>query len=166
MTSKIVTVSLQSPREFLYDDESKATAGTRWSKWIRDFETFIVGSGIENDGQIKAILLHVVGDRAADIYATLGKPATDSYGDVKAVFETHFKPMKNLAYEVFMFGEMRQKEQESLDDFVVRLRAQAVLCEFSVGEIDKEIIRMVIRGCKSVPFKEKILREKATVTLD
>ena len=115
-----VSISLNSPAEFHYDDESRATAGTRWPVWIRDFELYLDGSGVSNAAQKKAILLHVVGKSSRDIYYTMKKD-DDNYDAVKKAFSDYFAPMKNTDYEIFNFGQMKQRDSESVDDFVIRL---------------------------------------------
>ena len=72
-----VSVSLICPGVFMYDDESRHTAGTRWPQWLRDFELFLVGSGVVDEGQKKAILLYVVGSAAREVYYTLKKDDDD-----------------------------------------------------------------------------------------
>ncbi len=67
----VVTMSLSSPAPFDYDDESRSTAGLRWPIWLRKFETFILGSGVTNEDQKVAILLHVVGESVVNVYDTL-----------------------------------------------------------------------------------------------
>ena len=57
---------------------------------------------------------------------------------------------------------MRQREAESVDDFIVRLRVAAEKCDFS--NVDTEIKKMVIAGCKSLRLKELILGQ-AGITL-
>ena len=151
-----VNVSLLGPGEFPYDDESRYTAGTRWPIWIRDFELFLVGSGVEDADQKKAILLYTMGGTARSVYYTL-KGASDDYEQVKKVCATYFAPFKNLDYEMFMFGRMRQRESESLDDFIIRLRVAAERCEFDAKTIDAEIKRQVISGCHSAKLIQQIL---------
>jgi len=51
---------------------------------------------------------------------------------------------------------MRQSKQESIDDFAVRLRAAAILCEFG-EDSDAEIKRQIIIGCHATRLKERIL---------
>ncbi len=67
------------------------------------------------------MLLHIAGEAVRDIYYAQAK-ATDAYKDVRAILEGHFNPMKNIDYKIFMFGQLKQNEHESIDDFVVRLR--------------------------------------------
>ena len=78
------------------------------------------------------------------------------------VFKDYFAPLKNVDYEIFNFGLMRQRESESVDDFIVRLRVAADKCEFK--DVDGEIKKMVIAGCKSIRLKELILGQ-AGITL-
>ena len=48
--------------------------------------------------------------------------------------------MKNLDFEIFNFGQIKQRDLESVDDFVIRLRASAVKCEFA--DKDAEIKKL------------------------
>ena len=147
----------------MYDDESRHTAGTRWPQWLRDFELFLVGSGVVDEGQKKAILLYVVGSAAREVYYTLKKD-DDDYKAVKKVFGDYFMPLKNLDYEIFSFGQLRQRETESMDDFIVRLRVAAGKCEFA--NADQEIKKQIIAGCKSVKLKEHILAQQGMALAD
>ena len=82
-----------------------------------------------DDDQKKAILLYVGGPGVREIYKTKAK-ADDNFDTVVKALEEHFKPLKNLNFQIFKFGQLRQTKQESVDDFAVRLRAAALLCEF------------------------------------
>jgi hypothetical protein len=67
-TTSKKTISLENPRPFDYNDETRGSAGLRWPKWIRDFELFLIGTNIDDDGQKIAVLLHIVGEAVRDIY--------------------------------------------------------------------------------------------------
>ena len=121
--------SLVSPAEFRCDDESRGTAGLRWDIWIRDFELFTIATGVTRGPQRKATLLHVVGKACRDIYFTVGHN-DDDYNEVKAKLGAHFAPYRNVDFEIFKFGQLKQRDTESLDDFMVRLRASASRCNF------------------------------------
>ena len=139
-------IGLNNPVEFQYDDESRSTASTRWTVWIRDFELFLAGSGISDGAQKKAILLHVVGSAAREIYYTKAYD-NDDYAAVKKTLLSHFTPLKNLDFEVFQFTQLRQREAESIDDFVVRMRVAATRCEFGDEDVtDAKIKRQLIVG--------------------
>ena len=146
--------SLVSPAEFQYDDESRGTAGLRWDVWIRDFELFTIATGVIRGPQRKATLLHVVGKACRDIYSTVAD-INDDYNEVKAKLGAHFAPYRNVDFEIFKFGQLKQRDTESLDDFMFRLRAAASRCDFV--DINPELRRQLVAGCKSTSLKEHIL---------
>ena len=55
--------------------------------------------------------------------------------------------------------QYRQKEDESLDEFVTRARTQAQMCEFEDKEMQKRIIELVIAGTKMEVFRRELLRK-------
>ena len=149
--TKAKNISLTCPGPFSYDDETRMTAGIRWATWIKELELYMEASNIDHKPQMKAILLHVVGRAARDIYYAKAN-AGDDYDTVKRCLTSHFDPLINVEFEIFKFGEMRQRETESLDDFVVRLRAAAQLCRFT--DIDNEIKKQVVRSCSSTKLRQ------------
>ena len=156
-----ITMNLESPKPFVCDKGSTITVGVRWAEWLRDFEIFAAGSGLVDDSQKCAVLQHVAGPSVREIYYTQAK-TTDKYADIVKALTTHFKPLENLEFNVFNFCQLRQTKQESVDEFAIRLRSAALLCKFT--DVDAEIERQIINGCRSIKLKEKIL-EKAGITL-
>ena len=78
--------------------------------------------------------------------------------------DAYFNPKKNvqLDFEVFQFRQAKQQD-ETIDQFVTRLRKLAVICEFT--ELDKELKSAVIQHCTSKPLRRYALREEG-LTLD
>ena len=57
--------------------------------------------------------------------------------------------------------QYRQKEEESLDEFVTRARTQAQMCEFEDKEMQE---RIVIAGTKMEVFRRELLgKEKGRI---
>ena len=165
MGTKAKVINLTCPCPFVYDDESRNTAGVRWTTWIRDLELYMDASNIDHKPQRKAILLHAVGGPSREIYYTKGQP-NDDYDATKMCLQNHFSPLVNTDFEIFTFGEMRQRDSESLDDFVVRLRLAAKTCGFANEKVVlAEIKKQLIRGCKSSKLRQHIL-ETPAITLD
>jgi len=164
MTTTAKALSLSPPEPFAYSEESKATASVRWPGWIRDFEVYLQASAIDHEPQMKAILLHVMGKEAREIYYASAKDG-DDYKAVKKVLQQHFKPLKNIDYQKFVLNGMVRDESESMDDFASRLRAQAALCELVGGDAEAEIRARLIYGCRNTRLQEKIL-ESDGMTLE
>ena len=137
--------------------------GPRWKKWLARFENLIVGMGIGDPKQTRALLLHYSGPEVDEIFDTLENTGEDK--DYKTAVEkltAHFNPQVNTTYEVYNFRKAQQNEGESLDSFHTRLRTLAKTCEF--GDADKEIKEQIILSCKSNALRRKALREDLDLT--
>lgn len=108
------------------------------------------------DPRLKALLLHLAGERVHDIYDTVAAE-TDKYADVKAKLTEYFSPKKNVQYEVYVFRKAAQQPGESLDAYNTRLRMLAKYCEFS--DVDNEIKSQIIQSCTSSRVRKYGLRE-------
>lgn len=158
-----VALSLNNPIPFNYDDETKLTAGVRWPRWLREFETFVDASGIADAKQKKAVFLHTVGPAAREIYYAV-EATDDDYAKIVAALDKHFKALVNVDYEIFAFGKVMQRESESMSDYVTRLRNAAKDCNFKTA-LDAELEKQILAGCKSDKMREHILMTKEiTVT--
>lgn len=76
----------------------------QWSTRLRKFEMYIVSSGIEDDDQKQALLLHVVGDDRQNIFETLEDTGT-SFDHAKAKLTAHVAPKRNVTFQRHLFGK-------------------------------------------------------------
>ena len=60
------------------------TVGARWKKWKRSFELFVVGKGVQDAAQKKALLLHCGGPQMQDVYYTF--PEAREPGESETVY--------------------------------------------------------------------------------
>ena len=78
--------------------------------------------------------------------------------------EAYFKPTRNVVYERYVFGKCDQGSDESIDQYVTRLRHLSNSCDF--GELTDEFLRdRIVLGTSSIAAREKLFREKK-LTLD
>ena len=49
----------------------RSSLSQRWQKWLSSFELFVLASGISDDKQQRALLLHCGGGEIQDIFSTL-----------------------------------------------------------------------------------------------
>lgn len=125
-----MVLDLPPPKVFSVIAEP-STVAQRWKKWLSSFEHYITAVSISNEVQKKAILLHVVGTEVQEIFATLN-PVDDSYQAVINTLNGYFSPKANIRYERYLFRQCCQVQNESIDNFVTRLRKAAETCEFTV----------------------------------
>ena len=82
-----------------------------------------------------------------------------------SLFETQLKVAVNFRIHRLCLMQYRQKEAESLDEFVTRARTQAHMCEFEDKEMQERIIELVIAGTKMEVFRRELLGKEKGLTL-
>lgn len=82
--------------------------------------------------------------------------------DVKTcveALETHFKPKRNVVYERYVFNMCSQNAEETVDEFVNRIRKLASSCQF--GTLTEELIRdKLVLGISDQSTKLRLLKEE------
>ncbi|KAL9964067.1 hypothetical protein ACROYT_G027645 [Oculina patagonica] len=146
------------------------SAGLGWRRWRKSFQFYVDGRGITVAARKKALLLYCAGMEVQDIFETLTDPGTPEGEDdnfYKAALRTldaYFTPQMNEPYERHMFRQMKQEENETVDQLVVRLSNEAANCE--VGTSKNEQIRdQIIDKCKSTELRRNILAKGQELTL-
>ncbi|XP_062571293.1 uncharacterized protein K02A2.6-like [Saccostrea cucullata] len=164
-----------------FDPETdKINAGPRWDRWIGRLENLFIALKLVNpvvpdgeepdqnviksiDDRKRALLLHYVGERTYDIYEAQKGTTTPDYSGTKKVLTDYFRPRKNTQMEIYNFRCYKQKEGQSLDEFLTELRKLSKNCEFA--DTDSEILSQIIQNCRSNQLRRRALRE-ADKTLD
>ena len=81
------------------------------------------------------------------------------------VLDDYFVPKANVPFERHLFRQIAQESEETVDQFVCRLRQRAINCEF--GENENDYIRdQVIDRCYSSKLLRKFLEKEGALTLD
>ncbi|CAC5385598.1 Cilia- and flagella-associated protein 70 [Mytilus coruscus] len=121
----------------------QSSLSQRWTKWKKSFEYYMTASGVSKGGQKRALLLHLIGQDAQDIFETLTDTG-DSFEDAVVKFDQYFLPKKNQPVE---------------RRYVTRLKNLAKTCDF--GTMLNDAIRdQVIDMCYSTKLRRRLLREK------
>ena len=120
-----MAVSLPDFPRFDIDSEP-ASLGISWKKWLINLENLCVALDIKDEKRQKALLLYYAGNDVSDIFNTVaGETDPDTYKLAKDKLTAYFEPKVNLTFETYNFRQLYQKEGESLDKFVTRLRETA-----------------------------------------
>lgn len=144
-----------------------------WVAWKRSLIYYLDAKDIDKPARRKAVLLHQGGRQLQEIWATIeaadpksakevvdpksAKEAVDVFEVAINALDKHFKPATNKCYERFLFRQIRQQD-DSLDQFVVRLRKQAANCSFH--DVSEAIVDQIIDGTSNAVFREKILEQR------
>ena len=131
------------------------TASTRWERWVRRFDNFVVAKGITNDTRIKAMMLHHAGETVFELSESVGVLELTAY----------FTPRRNTEYEIFVFRQTQQLPDggETLDQFHARLQQLSKNCNFA--NKDGEIRSQIIQKCAMTKIRDKGLKTLPHVTI-
>ncbi|KAK9729944.1 hypothetical protein QE152_g15621 [Popillia japonica] len=147
-------------------NEELSNLGTKWKKWKRSFEILIQAKGIDNHVRKKNLLLHLAGSQVQDIYFTLpaSEDATspDLYTVTMDALDAYFAPKINTVYERYLFRSLRQAQNETVEQFITKLKEQGKLCGFI--DLHDQIRDQVIEKCTSSKLRRKLL-EKGDIQL-
>lgn len=148
-----------------FDPHNSSVSSQSWNKWLRAFELYAAGRGVRDTEQKKALLLHCAGTAVQDIFFTLElKQGADAYERATKTLNSHFQTKVNVPYERYCFRQLSQDNDESVEEFITRLRQQAALCEFA--NVDEQIRDQVIEKCKSNKLRAKLLEKGHALTLN
>ena len=116
-----------------------------------------------NDAQKKALLLHTAGIEVQELYETLKDTGTDTFEEDTATqyektvrtLNAYFVTKLNEPYERHVFRSMTEQDEETVDQFIARLRKQEQNCNFNTPDVD--IRDKVIDKCRSSVLRRKLL---------
>ncbi|XP_055627355.1 uncharacterized protein LOC129769260 [Toxorhynchites rutilus septentrionalis] len=84
-------------------------------------------------------------------------PNMTCYEEVVAKLNAFFLPKENSTYERHLLCQMKQKTDESIDAFIVRLRVQAERCGFG-DRIEENVKDQIIENCQSAALRRELLK--------
>ncbi|UYV78582.1 hypothetical protein LAZ67_16002066 [Cordylochernes scorpioides] len=83
----------------------------------------------------------------------------ENYEQTKMALDKYFTPHKNVVTERFKFRQRVQKDDESIDNYLISLRELSKSCEF--GNLEADMIRdQIIEKCNNKQLKEKLLQQE------
>ncbi|UYV84073.1 K02A2.6-like [Cordylochernes scorpioides] len=150
--------NLPPPSAFTIDQNDP----NKWPKWRKKFENYIIASDFDSKTiqQQRAILLHIIGDSALEIYNTFGFEENSQSPTIKDIidkYDQYFSPFKNTIYKRYIFFTCEQKLNQTFDDFVTEIKSKAEDCEFE--NIKDSLIRdRIVLGCRDTTLREKYLQ--------
>lgn len=154
-----------------FDCEGDLTSlGSRWEKWKRALEIFLLAISVEDHAKKRATLLHSGGLALQEIYYNLPGAHVETTDGVDVFkiaiskLDEYFSPKQSFLYERHMFRLMKQEPDEKFDKFVVRLRHQSKKCKFS--DANENLVDQITEKCTSAKLRKKILLLGDTVTIE
>lgn len=142
-------------------DLNDESASMKWEAWLGEFENFRIASNLDgNEFTVQkrvAIFLSMAGEKIRQLYTPI-KDADDTLGQVIAKLTGLFAPVANREFSVYKFRNLEWYDDETVDNFVNILQMAAPGCEYG-DSLDREIVQMIIKCCKSTALKRLVLND-------
>ena len=135
-----------------------------WKKFQQRFRFCLDATGVSEKGdrQQTSLLLHVIGDKALEVYNTFHFDNTADAMQLTTVlqkFENYCAPKTNLTLERFHFNNCNQEAGEGIDSYLTRLKKLGQSCEF--GELRDSLVKdRLVCGITDNVTRERLLRQE------
>lgn len=138
-------------------------ASTNWKIFKEAYTDYAIATELsKKDKAIQAATLKtIMGKECRQILARLELSETDST-DPKIVLdklETYFEPARNILYERYLFHGAEQQPNETIDQYIIRLRRLAETCNFQ-GLHDEMLRDRLVLGCRDKAARARLFRQK------
>ena len=140
------------------------TLCARWKRWKRAFNLYVKSRGVSDEGQKVALMLHTGGMALLEVFYRLAEEdAALSLAESIKVLDEHFVPMANIPFEWHMFRQLEQQVDETVDQYVCRLRQKSLSCDFE--KVDEAIWDQLIEKCRDARLRRKFLEKAGNAKL-
>ena len=165
-TTVIPSVTVYSQIPLPSPMNTKGNMADNWKYFKKSWNNYKLATGL--DKKDKAVVL-------ATLYTVLGREANQiaenlevaDPADPESLIEAlsnYFEPQKNTIFERYLFNTTVQEDNETIDQYLNRLRKLAATCDY--GYLTSQIIRdRLVIGVSDQGIRSRLLREK-TLTLD
>ena len=134
-----------------------------WRVFKEAYADFATATELTNKDDViqAATLKTVMGKECQQILSRLELSNDDKKKPNKILekLEEYFAPSRNVLYERYQFHSAQQQCNETVDQYIIRLRHLAESCKF--GELHDEMVRdRLVLGCRDKGAKARLFREK------
>ena len=111
----------------------KYKAGSPIDHWLEELENFMLAEyGQIDNVRKKAVLLTAIGKDNLVAINNFAAVEKDTYVHLLVKLKNYYAPQENETVERHAFYSMTQEEDETIEDFLNRLKEQALKCNFRV----------------------------------
>lgn len=131
-----------------------------WASYVERLQYYFDANSIDSEDQKKAVFLTTVGDHVYTIARGLSKDQKTSnhtFKELVTLLTTHFEPTRNVIVERYEFYKCTQQPEETITEFIMRLKEMAAHCQFK--ELDNMLRDRLVCGAKSRDLKLLFFRE-------
>ncbi|XP_033213671.1 uncharacterized protein LOC117170748 [Belonocnema kinseyi] len=185
LRKKISAVIKETNKEETVDDKNKVSSGSEfkmsfagtmielfkkgnnWNAFEKQLGAFIALNNVE-DSKKSALLITRLSSAVSEELLSVCEnvdPLTLDYAALISKLSTLYEPKGNEHLSRFTFRDRKQKEGESIKDYMVALRGLVTKCKFGTNETKGQLKDQLISGVKSKTIRYELLKE-SDKTLD
>ncbi|XP_072169477.1 uncharacterized protein [Diadema setosum] len=144
--------------------QCKGNAETNWLNFEEAWNDYCIATELDKkDAKIQAATLKTVMDRDCCTVLTGLKLSTEEMKDIIKILSSlkeHFVMKRNVLYERYIFHTAEQQPQETVTQFVDRLRKLAATCKFGEQRLENEMIQdRLVMGCRDQGARARLFWE-------
>ena len=144
---------------------SPYTEGEDWNDYVECMEQYFIANDVQDDDgrrKKRALFLSAIGGKMYGLIKTLlapEKPVSKTYQELMELVRQHVSPKPIVIAERYNFYNRKQREGESVAQYIAELRKLSERCVF--GAFLKEALRdMFVIGLKDMSVQKKLLSER------
>ena len=133
-----------------------------WTSYTERLAQYFVANDITDARKKRAILLSACGPSTYQLIRNLAsptKPAEKSYDDLVKLISDHLHPTPTIACQRYNFNTRKQKEGESIAEYVAELRRIAEHCNYD-AMLEEMLRDKLMCGVRDRRMRQKLLAEK------
>lgn len=133
-----------------------------WWRFKQQFDIYLTASGKGNKAdKVKiAISLNFAGEDAIEVFNTFQFAEGDKHKLDKVLeqFEQYCDPRKNVVFERYQFWQITQKDSETVDQFVTRLKNKVKSCKYP-SPVDDMLRDKFVFSIRDLQVEELLKRD-------
>ena len=152
---KMLTNSLGQVEQF-------EVGGDDWELYTERLEQFFVANEVREGSKKVAVLLTVIGAKAYALLRNLTtpeKPAQKSFDKLVKTMRVHLQPKPLVIAERFKFHQRTQSEDETVSQYIAKLRNLAEGCDFK-NYLEEPLRDQLVCGIKNESIQRRLSSEE------
>ncbi|KAJ1097393.1 hypothetical protein NDU88_002513 [Pleurodeles waltl] len=118
------------------------------------------GSQVTDPVQQLIALHNLIGKEVEQIIKELPTDTASSYQGVRKALNRKFLHKSNIDYECYSFNLAYQEKDESMGEFISRLKRVARYCTFDMFTTEDALYLRIIEGCKFTSLRRRLLTKR------
>ena len=137
-----------------------------FERYVQRVKIYFAANGVREERK-KFVFLNSLGVKYFNLLANLlspDDPTTKTFDELVEILDKHFRPTTSVVAERYRLNCRRQRENESIADFVADLKRLIVPCKYPADTQDMILRDRFVFGLLSESTRKRLLTEKDDTT--